>query len=163
MKKIILSVAVCTITFIACNKNNIKAVAPEASSETVVETSIVNQRIGNPDDYTTWFDRGGMDYGCNPPSANCYSGGPAIALQDKPTFNDLFEALSNNNSIAIKNVITNHMSVLEKYIDKSDLNYVISGDYNISIKGINVDANRYIIFKSIQKGSIEMVYSIHPY
>lgn len=162
MKKIILSVAVCTIALVACNKKQLNTIAPEVSSTNVVEAPITNQRIGNSGDYTTYYDNGGTDYGCKGSPANCY-GANAIAHPDRPSFNNLFAVLNSNNPIAISNVITNHMPVLEKYIDRSDLDNVLNGSFGINVKGTNKNDTRYIMFTAVQKGSIEMVYSIKPY
>lgn len=161
MKKVF-SLAICTIALISCNKKQLNTVSPESSSTVVAEAPLTNQRIGNPGDYTTYYDHGGTDYGCGGNPANCY-GASAIANPDVAVFDEFFVALNNCNQDIIKTKITNNILVLAKYIDKADLEFVLSGVFKIRVKGSEANANRYIVFTNAQTAGIEMVYSIKPY
>ena len=156
MKKIILSVAICTIALIACNKKQINTIAPEASS-TVQTPSNQNSR---PSPYRVFFTNGPAGaYYCASTGGNCYPD-VVISSAEKAVFKNVFAVLNSNNPIAIRNVFTNHQTVLSQYIDNDVLARAINGEYNVSSKENIQNETRFIVFTDAVKQSVEAVYPI---
>ncbi len=156
MKKLILSVAICAVALIACNKKQINNIAPETSSNPESPSS---QKV-KPSELRVFFTNGPAGaYYCASTGGNCYPDSD-IKPKGKAAFNNVFAILNSNNPIAIRNVFSNRKTELSEYIDNDVLESVIKGEYNVSSKENIQNNTRFLVFTDAVKQSVEAVYPI---
>jgi hypothetical protein len=145
--------AMAVIMLAACQKEN---VTPQGNNSKINLPS--NKEKENGAARATWFDNGkqpgidGVDYGCKGEPKNC----GATTVVTGQCINSVYDAINNGSNSQIISTFALYYNDLSKFIDESDLDGVINGGFNVSLRGRNDNETKYLIFTD--KGVITNVY-----
>ncbi|AEA44217.1 hypothetical protein Fluta_2231 [Fluviicola taffensis DSM 16823] len=138
------------ITLSSCEKEAINPrSSTESSSKTQTSTNF-EKSSGEPTASSTWFDRGGNDFGCEGSPTNCLEV-TIIGLSVAELITD-FSNSDNQGGFA-----TAHHGTLRTVIDPSLLDNVVAGINTVKLKGtISASTTGYLVIKEL--GAAKMVY-----
>lgn len=137
-------IGVLMILITGCSKETINP-TPGDSQQKVSEINGDGFRLKSGT-WRTFYDNGGIDYGCNSQVSNCYPIDIPVTNSHDPIFADVMAAIATSNATEISKELSDNRDVLKNYFDVVEIDAVIDSTMSLASRGTIAGSKVYFKF-----------------
>ncbi|MBS1939763.1 MAG: hypothetical protein JST38_02665 [Bacteroidetes bacterium] len=139
------------VSLAACRKEQ-----PQPTQLANQSQPVILKQGGGAGCCTTFWEMG-SNAGCDGECCDCMSCG-TVKKEHKAAINDVFSAVQSGNSTTIHNAFVTNKTVLEVYVNPTDVANVINGSSTVRSKGTDPTKSRYLIISTSATTTGRQVY-----